>query len=288
MGFRCNNACRFCDQGDEKEQSFSRSELAELLSGTEGENERLVISGGEATLDPNLLEWLVGEAKAKGYRTVEVFTNGRMLAYGKVVDTLKNAGVDRFHVSLHASNPRIHDWLTRVPGSFEQTVTGIRKAVREGVPVEVHSVLLRENYRDCPSMVSLLKKLNVKHFHLRCVVPDGWSGDAKRFPNLVPKYTLIRPYIDMTRKRCDQAGMKITIHDMPLCVSGRNAEHVVADRSQWIGLDTITWPRCETSFPDLCEGCEVRTKCKGIPLPYLDYYGSLEFQPIVTSAILTQ
>jgi len=279
-GFRCNNACQFCDQGDEKERSYTRQELMSIVETIEMDGSPIMISGGEATLEPPLLEWLVTELKSRGAARVELFTNGRMLSYGKLVDSLKSVGVERFHVSLHGPTARSHDWLTRVPGSFEQTVRGIRRAVSEGVPVDVHSVVVRSNYRDLPSLIPILNKLRVKNYHLRWVVPEGRAMSADRLPNLLPKYSLARPYVDMVRKKSEQANIKLVVHDVPLCVAGRNAPFLVSHRSQWYGVASTHWKRTRNTYPDLCENCEVRAKCKGIPIPYLDYYGDSEFQPL--------
>ena len=102
------------------------------------------ISSGEPTMSP-LLPKYAAVAKAAGFKSVEITTNGRMLSIPGYAEKLASAGIDRFMLSIHGSCPRVHDALTRTPGSFEQSIRGLENVsnmrekygLKKGMQVQV-------------------------------------------------------------------------------------------------------------------------------------------------------
>ena len=73
---------------------------------------------------------------------IAVTTNGHLLA--EMAKPLKDAGLRRVTVSMDAVNPEIFSKITRVPGSFDQVLAGVRAARDAGLgPVKVNCVLMR-------------------------------------------------------------------------------------------------------------------------------------------------
>ena len=71
-----------------------------------------------------------------------VTTNGHLLA--EMAAPLARAGLSRITVSMDAVDPATFARITRVPGSFEKVLAGVRAAQRAGLgPVKVNCVLLR-------------------------------------------------------------------------------------------------------------------------------------------------
>lgn len=73
---------------------------------------------------------------------IAITTNGHLLA--EMVKPLKDAGLNRVTVSMDAVDPVTFAKITRVPGSFDQVLAGVRTARDAGLgPVKVNCVLMR-------------------------------------------------------------------------------------------------------------------------------------------------
>jgi cyclic pyranopterin phosphate synthase len=146
---RCNYKCVYCRTGNEGAQ-YSELPIPDyvriirIFVGLGIEKVRL--TGGEPLLRQGLLD-LVGElAKLRTNACqpldIALTTNGHLLA--SLAQPLAEAGLTRVTVSMDAVDPAIFARITRVPGSFQKVVAGVRAAQRAGLgPVKVNCVLLR-------------------------------------------------------------------------------------------------------------------------------------------------
>jgi GTP 3',8-cyclase len=146
---RCNYRCVYCRTGNEGAQ-YAELPIADYLRlvriFVEMGIEKVRLTGGEPLLRKGLVD-LVRELA--GLRTVAgkpldlaVTTNGHLLA--EQAERLKDAGLSRVTVSMDAVDADTFVRITRVPGSFDHVVKGIRAAQRAGLgPVKVNCVVLR-------------------------------------------------------------------------------------------------------------------------------------------------
>ena len=73
---------------------------------------------------------------------IAITTNGHLLA--AQAQSLRDAGLTRVTVSMDAVDPEIFARITRVPGSYDRVLAGVRAAQAAGLgPVKVNCVLLR-------------------------------------------------------------------------------------------------------------------------------------------------
>jgi cyclic pyranopterin phosphate synthase len=73
---------------------------------------------------------------------IAITTNGHLLA--AQAQALRDAGLTRVTVSMDAVDPDVFARITRVPGSYERVLAGVRAAQAAGLgPVKVNCVLLR-------------------------------------------------------------------------------------------------------------------------------------------------
>ena len=171
----CNNRCAFCLDSNVQDGTFlSREEVeADLRRGIDAGAQRLILSGGEASIHPDFLS-LVQRGHELGYEHVQTITNGRMFAYPRFTAAAVAAGLDEVTFSLHGHTPGLHDALTRVPGSFQQCVTGIRHAVGTGrLIVSGDVVINRRNIAHLRDVMDLFVRLGVREMDLLMVVPFG-------------------------------------------------------------------------------------------------------------------
>jgi MoaA/NifB/PqqE/SkfB family radical SAM enzyme len=176
----CNNRCVFCLDSDVQDGTFvGREEVeGEILSGRREGATRLVLSGGEATIHPGFLDF-VRYGKQVGYRHVQTITNGRMFAYRGFARRAVEAGLDEVTFSMHGHTPALQDELTGVPGSFAQTVAGIRNVVATGIVVSGDVVLNRRNVGHAREILELFIGLGVREFDILMVVPFGRASPGE-------------------------------------------------------------------------------------------------------------
>jgi cyclic pyranopterin phosphate synthase len=104
------------------------------------------ITGGEPLLRKGVIDFVRELSKLRISSgtglDIAITTNGHLLA--EMAKPLKDAGLNRVTVSMDAVNPDIFAKITRVPGSFEQVLAGVRAARNAGLgPVKVNCVLMR-------------------------------------------------------------------------------------------------------------------------------------------------
>jgi molybdenum cofactor biosynthesis enzyme MoaA len=180
----CNNNCLFClDRENQNGSIFSMAEIVlDLKRGLKEGIRRVVISGGDPTVHPELVE-IIRKAKALGYQHVQIITNGRMLAYEKFAADLKKAGLDEVTISLHSHLEKEFEELTGVRGSYKQALQGLLNAQQQGFIVSVDIVINKINYKKLKETLQFFMKLGVSEFDLLYPIPFGsaWENRKKLF-----------------------------------------------------------------------------------------------------------
>jgi cyclic pyranopterin phosphate synthase len=146
---RCNYKCVYCRTGNDGAQ-YSELATEEYLRlarvfvslGIA----KLRLTGGEPLLRKDLVEMVRELAKLRtpsGEKLdIALTTNGHLLA--ELAQPLKDAGLSRITVSMDACDAVTFARITRVPGSYERVLAGVRAAqAAELAPVKVNAVLLR-------------------------------------------------------------------------------------------------------------------------------------------------
>lgn len=146
---RCNYKCVYCRTGNEGAvyaelpiEDYLRIARMFVDLGIE----KIRLTGGEPLLRRGLPDLL---CQLSQLRTLDgkpldlaVTTNGHLLE--GMAESLRDAGLSRITVSMDAVDPEKFARITRVPGSYERVLRGIRAAKRAGLsPVKVNCVLLR-------------------------------------------------------------------------------------------------------------------------------------------------
>ena len=147
---RCNYKCVYCRTGSEGAQ-YAELAMPDYLRmirvfvnlGIE----KVRLTGGEPLLRKDIVSLVARLAELRTKSTAEpldlaITTNGHLLA--QMASPLAQAGLSRITVSMDAVDSATFARITRVPGSFEKVLAGVRAAQRAGLgPVKVNCVLLR-------------------------------------------------------------------------------------------------------------------------------------------------
>ncbi len=289
LGFRCNNRCRFCVQGDKRNRYEPRAPKRiadDLAEGRSRGAKALVLTGGEPTIHKTLLQ-TIRLAQTMGYTTIQIQSNGRRFFYEDYCRELIDAGVTEFSPALHGSDAKIHDGLTRVPGSFAQTLQGIRHLKRLGAYVLTNSVITSANYKDLPELATLLVQTKVDQFQLAYVHILGEADLNKE--GLVVEKSKALPYIHRALDIGRAAGVRCYTEAIPYCfMQGYedcvaeaiiprtmvcDAEAVIEDYTQYRHTEG------KTKGPN-CSNCSRYNVCEGPWKEYVDLFGWKEFIPV--------
>lgn len=166
---KCNNDCVFCPRrGYLKAVACgSPREIRRGLERTRRQSAKVVLSGGEVTLMPDL-PGLIAFCRRLGFGEIGVITNGRALKERGLAEKLIRSGADDFAVSVYSTRSAVHDSVTRRPGSCRETLSGLANLLRLSriypVQIRVNMVLNFWNHRDIPASVRELYRRGVRNF----------------------------------------------------------------------------------------------------------------------------
>jgi cyclic pyranopterin phosphate synthase len=146
---RCNYKCVYCRTGSEGAQfaELAMEDYLRIIRIFVSLGIRKVrLTGGEPLLRKDIVPLVerLAELRTSAGESLDIAitTNGHLLA--EMAGPLAHAGLSRITVSMDAVDSATFARITRVPGSFEKVLAGLRAAQRAGLgPVKVNCVLLR-------------------------------------------------------------------------------------------------------------------------------------------------
>lgn len=288
LGFSCNNHCRFCVQGNKRNEypDLGTEEARRVLAEERQHCEDVVLTGGEVTIRKDLPE-LIAHARELGYRTIQLQTNGRLIASRERLQAFVDAGITEVSPAIHGATAEMHDGLTRAPGSFRQTVKGVLNARRLGLPVIMNSVITRANYRELPFLAELFLRLGVTQFQFAFVHALGSAAD--NFDEMVPRYTDVMPFVRQGLKIGRRNGLPCMTEAIPLCfldgIEHMAAEHLIPDTRIRDAVMTVAdYTRARKTEGKAhgppCVGCRWEQTCEGPWKEYPEHFGWDELQTV--------
>ncbi len=291
VGFYCNNQCAFCVQGRKRDYLSAkkvgeiRTSLREAFS--KGKRE-VVFTGGEPCLHPNFFK-LVKIAKKIGFKEIQIQTNGRIFVYPEFCIKTIKAGATQFGPSLHGHNSKIHDFLTRAKGSFNQTVQGIKNLKKLNQFVLTNSVITAKNYKYLPELAKLLVDLDVNQFQFAFIHIAGTALENQDW--IVPRKSDIMPYVKRGLDIGLKAGKKVMTEAIPYCLM-ESYEDCIAEKimpetriydADFMVEDYGKYRRESGKGKvkrEECKKCKYYNICEGPWKEYVDIFGWEEFKPV--------
>jgi GTP 3',8-cyclase len=222
---RCNYRCVYCRTGNEGAQ-YSELPMADYLRMVRVfvalGIEKVRLTGGEPLLRKGIIGLIRELSKLRTVKTGEppdlaLTTNGHLLE--DLAEPLKEAGLTRITVSMDAVDPSTFARITRVPGSFEQVVAGVRAAQRAGLnPVKVNCVLLRGFNDD--QIVAFAKFARAEGVIVRFIefMPLEeerlWTPESViPIREVVAKLESYRPVVRMSPNNASETAVRYTFDD---------------------------------------------------------------------------
>ncbi len=172
--YACNNDCSICMLSRVKGQmpnvdfATFRGLVNALVA--DGSRDGLILSGAEITTFDQLEDYVRYAASCRFFKKIQIQTNGRKLADQTFLQRLVAAGVNECFVSVHGPG-EVHDAVTRVPGSYRETMAGIANLEACGVTVISNTVLTALNYRHIVPLVRELCAAPVSEINIWNLFP---------------------------------------------------------------------------------------------------------------------
>jgi radical SAM protein with 4Fe4S-binding SPASM domain len=203
--YRCNNNCSFCYLGNKQIRENRNNELtlAEIKKIIRIFKNRAQIpffsfTGGEPLLRVDL-ENMIRYAVHLGLR-VNLITNGT-LVNKKRAHSLRKSGLTTAQVSVESPEADIHDELTGRPGSFRQTLAGIRHLQEAGISVQTNTTINRQNVSSLRELPGFLKQNHIERFSMNLYIP---SGRELAHEKLFYAYSEVEDIIEHTKKQAKE------------------------------------------------------------------------------------
>jgi MoaA/NifB/PqqE/SkfB family radical SAM enzyme len=275
MEFRCNLRCVHCmiEGTMDRLVPEGRERFEELLAHN-AEHRRwkgLILTGSEITLHRDLPE-LARLARAAGFAHVRIQTHGMHLAQQAYCDTLIEAGVDEYFVSVAGPDADTHDAITTVAGSFEKTLQGLENLDRFPAAVTLtNTVVTSRSFHLLPAVVDRLA-------HLRRLAQMEfwvyWPMSESDEKGLIAAHSDILPHLREAIARARALGRGVEVKNFPECLLGEDGAALVNTQPQ-LFVDPAFWPEFmrngfyQCVYRDRCASKE----CLGLNTAYVTKFG---------------
>lgn len=281
LGYDCNLACDYCTITPQMRRRSlpTAAVVAALREGRQRGLTAVSFTGGEPTIRPDLLG-LVRASAQLGYDDIKLQSNGLLLAPAANLDRLAEAGVTRWHVSIHTHRRRAYERLVDRPGTYDAMVTALRGMVQRGLDPLAEVIVKADTADHVPDAIDWLADLGVRKADLWFV---SLTDRNAAFPDSMPRMTEVMPRLSDAFARARGHGLQLRSLHIPRCLLGKDAAH--AHDPAAIGVRVVT---PDATF-DLkgskltgqrhvpaCTGCEHEAYCPGLRDDYLARYGDSE------------
>jgi len=293
IGFQCNNHCRFCIQEGKREiyPQKTTKEIQIILKKSRRLAERVIFTGGEPSFNPEKLLEFIKYAKDLDYKEIQIQSNGRIFSYKDYCREAITAGANQFALAVHGSNSRIHDYLTMVPGSWNQTIKGIKNLKSLNGHIITNSVITKVNYKDLPFLARLLVNLKVRQFQFAFMhINHNIVSYQNRIKEIVPRYKEIEFYVKKGLQIGIDAKINVMTEAIPYCFM-RGYENFIAEKNipdvhifdATFEIENYTRHRkIKGKTKGLnCKKCKYFKFCEGPWREYPEIFGWNEFKPII-------
>lgn len=259
LGASCNSNCIMCPASDiERKNGFSygRDMLLKYIEYLPKELEYLVMTGGEPTMQKELFLEVLGRVKEKyPYSQVLLLTNGRSLSDRSFFDKVEESKPCHFRIAIpiHGSTSEKHDLITRVNGSFEQTMLALTRLMNSEIETEIRIVVTRIN---CDDLLNIAKLIESRFRNVNCIHFIGLEPRGNCALNFDSVYIDHHDSFLKSKEAIEYLishGYDVGLYNYPLCA-----------------IDRDFWPIAEKSisayknvFHTDCEKCHVKEICGG-------------------------
>ncbi|WP_342129423.1 His-Xaa-Ser system radical SAM maturase HxsC [Hydrogenophaga sp. OTU3427] len=160
MTNRCNSLCLMCSQPPTpNNDSWLVAEAVDAIQHLRWSPPVLGLTGGEPLLLGDGLRCVLDAVQAHHPRaTVEVLTNGRLLANSEVATQILQGLTTRVRwlIPLYGHADFLHDFVVQVPGAFDETLTGLLTLQTYQQEIQLRTVLIEPVLQVLPELAGFV------------------------------------------------------------------------------------------------------------------------------------
>lgn len=313
VGYTCNNNCIHCvvkpDYQDWLETGIPidvpYGDLISIVNSQEFiDSDHVVITGGEPTIRKEFSRLLLYIHNKYPDKRISLQTNGRNLK--KYVKEIYQNNINIFYVIALHGNCDVHNKVVQVKGTdtFSETMGAIEEIKnvygdfnRVG---RIEIVLSGLNYKNIPSFIEYLYKLDIKHIGISYPHLDGYAmidiESVKKIglsyaelKEVLPQfYELCRKYKDLVLQfeqvpACMWRDAEGKLYKLPANIQSMNhvpqQQTTVKFPNREIDTDFFLTYKSMHAKPKICDSCAA-CECMGIWWESLAAFGDDGFIPI--------
>ncbi len=271
----CTNSEEFQEEDNSGDYTFER--VTEKID-RDGDyynksGDSITLTGGEPTIHPRFID-IIGWIRSNYPRNrIMIASNGRRFCYPSFIDEISKIDHITWEIAVHGWNAKLHDAVTRTPGSFSQTTKGIADLVRRKNAtheVEIRIIVLKQNYKHLSRICEFIYR-NFPGIDRVVIIYQEIEGSCEKNMKMVNvTHDQVRESIEGTADKWGGVFNDFRLYHFPLCtVSPRFWKYV------WRTLRIE-----EVSFPPSCDECLCKRYCLGVHYGYQEAIGNDGFRPI--------
>lgn len=258
---KCNSNCIMCPCSElfrQKNDIETVEHLCSVIEYLPDDIHFITITGGEPTLIRESM-FILLEKICNHFQSNTQFlllTNGRSFSVGSYLNNFIKFAPDRllFGIPIYGYSSETHDYITQAPGSFVQTVKGLKNLLRYGQKIELRIVVSKLNL----SYMDHIAKFIVRELKgVSCVniMATEMCGAAAKNHSIVwvdykEAFQASKNAIQILVK----SGIDVSLYNFPLCK---------VDKGYW-GLCHKSISDYKISYYDSCQKCSVKDLCGGV------------------------
>ncbi|HWR43994.1 radical SAM protein [Sporomusa sp.] len=271
----CNNRCLHCYSASSPHtpvSSVPHDRWLEIISEARQEGaDGIQLIGGEPLLYPRWRE-LVIKAQEENYEIIEIFTNATLVD-DDCIDFFKQHNVS-IATTIYADNAPVHDTVTLHTGSFDKTMSAIKKILAKDIPLRIASIIMKANEHEVTNIMNLYTELGLEPVPPDVVRPTGRGDDQDLLPLNYTKPPIRPPFFTDPESfakaqnfhSCLAGRLAITADgDVIPCIFARNqvcGNILHSPLNDILKGQSLTECWCTTKDCVIkCKGCEYRYAC---------------------------
>ena len=275
---KCNSNCCFCADTKKDRNLPDRpfEGLVKDLRKAAKKFDSIIISGGEPTIHPRIIEYIQNARKA-GFRKVTITTNGFMMYYREFLKRILSAGADSFIVSFQTINPDDYSKITGVKKAHEYVTGGLENLRKNECDTRVNTVIHKLNMKFIPETVEYLKAMEVSSIQLSFMNPIG-SGIIDGKSSMAVSYSETMPWIRKAFRKASEIGFEeLWIENFPPCIAGNLSDRISDARKPYENKGYYNRGKIK---PRICRECIHVNSCDGFWKAYFEQFGDSEIVPV--------
>lgn len=256
---RCNSNCVMCPDSDKaraRRLDIDAEFLAEFVRLLPTDLPHLDVTGGEPTLIryelPRLLNLAFSHFEAV---SVMLLTNGRAFAdpqYAEAFGDFRDRELV-IEIPIHGDTAGLHDHIAGCPGSFRQTMAGIRNLLHAGCRVGIRIVVSMLNIDCLDQIVGLVGREFPETAFVNLMGLEMLGNARLNREQVWVEFDEAKPALERCAELCFRQGIEPRFYNFPLCLF----------ETRFWSLYRKSISPHKVCFLEACEGCGMRDHCGG-------------------------